>query len=162
MKEPCSLCGGSGQLEEVHDISITIPAGVDSGYTLRLEGEGETGDGDLRAGDLYVVVGVHEHPAFERHGDDLYTAREIDLVQATLGAAISVPSLDGDAALEIPVGTQTGSLFRLEGKGMPRLGSHHKGDLYIMVKVVTPQGLSDEQRDLLTRFQSLEQEKNIQ
>ena len=162
VKEPCSLCGGSGQLEEVHDVSVTIAAGVDSGYTLRLEGEGETGDGDVRAGDLYVVVGVDKHPVFERHGDDLYTAKEIDIAQAALGATIPVPSLDGHAMMEIPAGTQTGSLFRLEGKGMPRLGSRNKGDLYIMVQVVTPRNLSDEQRDLLARFQLLEQEKNIQ
>ncbi len=162
VKEPCSLCSGSGQLEEVHDVSVTIAAGVDSGYTLRMKGEGETGDGDVRAGDLYVVVGVQQHPVFERHGDDLYTAREIDVAQATLGAEIPVPSLDGDATLEIPPGTQTGSLFRLKGKGMPRLGSHNKGDLYVMVQLVTPRDISEEQRNLLARFQFLEQEKNIQ
>jgi molecular chaperone DnaJ len=162
VKEPCSLCGGSGQLEEVHGVGVTIPAGVDSGYTLRVKGEGETGDRDVRAGDLYVVVGVQQHPVFERHGDDLYTAREIDVAQATLGAEIPVPSLDGDATLEIPSGTQTGSLFRLEGKGMPGLGSHNKGDLYVMVQLVTPRDISEEQRNLLARFQLLEQEKNAQ
>ena len=161
-KEPCSLCGGSGQLEEAHDVSVTIPAGVDSSYTLRMEGEGEAGDGAVRAGDLYVVVGVQQHPVFERHGDDLYTAREIDIGQATLGAKIPVPSLDGDATLEIPAGTQTGSLFGLKGKGMPRLGSHSRGDLYVMVQLVTPRDISDEQRDLLARYQLLEQERDTQ
>jgi molecular chaperone DnaJ len=162
VKEPCTLCEGSGQLEEVHEVSVTIAAGVDSGYTLRLEGEGEVGDEGVRAGDLYVVVGVQKHPVFERHGDDLYTAKEVDIALAALGATIPVPSLDGHATLEIPAGTQTGSLFRLEGKGMPRLGSRNKGDLYIMVQLVTPRNLSDEQRDLLARFLLLEEEKKIQ
>ena len=116
----------------------------------------------FRAGDLYVVVDVQQHPVFERHGDDLYTAKEIDVAQATLGAEIPVPSLDGVATLAITEGTQTGSLFRVEGKGMPRLGSRNKGDLYVMVQLVTPRDISEEQRNLLARFQFLEQEKNIQ
>ena len=149
-------------LEEVHDLTVSIPRGVDNGHTIRIEGQGESADGDITPGDLYIVVGVQKHSIFERHGDDLYMGKDIGLAEAALGATLVVPSLDGDASLEIPAGTQTGTLFRLKGKGMPKLGSRHRGDLYAVVKVITPERLTNDQKDLLRQFQRLEIEKGQQ
>jgi len=160
IKEPCSLCEGKGILEEVSELTVTIPRGVDSGHTIRLEGQGESADGDITPGDLYVVVSVQKHEVFERHGDDLYMGRDLSLVEAALGATMAVASLDGEATLEIPAGTQGGTLFRLKGKGMPKLGSKHHGDLYVVAKVVTPERLTNEQKELLRKFQRLETEKD--
>jgi molecular chaperone DnaJ len=105
------------------------------------------------------VVQVAGHKTFERRGDDLYVALDIGITQAALGATMPVPSLDGEARVEIPHGTQTGSLFRVRGKGMRRLGSKHCGDLYVVAKVVTPTDLTDEQKQLLRRFQDCEDER---
>ncbi len=161
IKEPCSLCEGRGLLEEVHDVAVTIPAGVDGGHTIRLEGEGEHGDGDVTPGDLYVVVSVAKHPVFERHGDDLYMQQEIGIVDAALGASMPVACLNGEATLDVPEGSQTGALLRLKGKGMPRLGSsRHRGDLYVVLHVVVPSSLTKQQKELLKEFQRVEKERN--
>jgi len=159
IKEPCSLCEGTGVLEEVSELPVSIPKGVDNGHTIRLEGRGESADGDITPGDLYVVVSVQKHDIFERHGDDLYQSLDIGLVDAALGTTVPVPSLDGEVSLEVTPGTQNGTLFRLKGKGMPKLGSKHCGDLYVVVKVVTPERLTSEQKELLRQFQRLEREK---
>ena len=160
IKEPCSLCEGRGVLEEVSKLTVPVPPGVDSGHTLRLQKEGESGEGRMAPGDLYVVINIEQHPIFERNGDDLYISREISIAQASLGTKLSIPSIDGDAILEIPAGTQTGSLLRLPGKGMPRPGSRNRGHQYVMVQVATPTSLSDEQKELLARFQRLEEDRN--
>ena len=161
IRESCSLCEGRGVLEEVHEVTVTIPAGVDTGHTIRLEREGEHGDGDVTPGDLYVVVDVAKHPSFERHGDDLYMQMDIGIVEAALGASMPVTCLNGDAMLELPDGTQTGSLLRLKGKGMPRLGSRqHRGDLCVVVRVTTPTSLTRQQKELLREFQRLEKERD--
>jgi len=159
VREPCSLCEGTGVLEEMHQVNVSIPAGVDTGYTLRLKGEGEHGDGDVAPGNLYVVVHVASDPVFERRGDDLYVSHETGVAQAALGASLSVPVLDGEARLDIPEGTQSGALFRLRGRGMPRPGSRNRGELYVVVKVVTPADLTDDQKELLRRFQAIEDER---
>ncbi len=157
-KESCSLCDGMGVLEEAHEVTLTIPPGVDTGHTLRLEGEGEPGEGEKAPGDLYVVVNVAKHPVFQRQGDDLYMQQDIGVADAALGASLPVPSLNGDCTLEVPDGTQTGSLIRLKGKGMPRLGSRHKGDLYVVVRVITPTDLTWKQKELLQEFQRLDKD----
>ena len=162
VKEYCSLCEGRGALEEVHEVTVHIPAGVDNGHTLRLEGEGEMGDGDVAPGDLYVVVSLAKHPVFERHGDDLYMQQDLGIAEVTLGASVPVASLDGEATLEVPDGTQSGSLLRLKGKGMPRLGSKHRGDLYVVVRVITPTHLTRQQKEALKEFQRLEKERDNQ
>ena len=158
VREKCSLCEGSGALEEDHDVTITIPAGVESGHTLRLEREGEPGDGDNAPGDLYVVVSVARHPVFERHGEDLYLQQDIGIAEAALGASLPVPSLDGECTLEVPEGTQNGTLIRLKGKGMPILGSKRRGDLYVVVRVSVPTHLTRQQKEILREFRRLEQE----
>jgi len=161
IKEPCSLCAGEGILEEIHQVTVSIPAGVDSGHTIRLEREGEHGDGDIIPGDLYVVVSVGKHRVFERHGEDLYMQQDIGIAEAALGASLSAPCLDGEAGLEIPAGSQNGSLVRLKGRGMPRLGSaKHRGDLYVVLRVVVPTGLTREQAELLKEFGRLERQRS--
>ena len=152
VKEPCTLCEGHGVLEEVHEVTVTIPAGVDTGHTIRLEGEGESGDGDIAPGDLYVVVSVSKHAVFERHGDDLYMQQDIGIVEAALGASLSIACIDGEATLDVPDGTQNGSLLRLKGRGMPRLGSRHRGDLYVVIHVAVPTNLTKQQKELLKEF----------
>ncbi len=159
IKEPCSLCEGNGVIEEEHELTVSIPRGVDSGHTIRLEGQGDSADGEITPGDLYVVISVQKHEIFERHGDDLYMGKDVGLAQAALGVTLLVPSLDGEVNLSIPAGTQNGTLLRVKGKGMPKLGSRHRGDLYVVAKVVTPERLTDEQQELLRRFEQLEAEK---
>jgi molecular chaperone DnaJ len=160
VREYCSLCEGRGALEEVHEVTVGIPAGVEDGHTLRLEGEGEPGDGDVTPGDLYVVVTVARHPVFERHGDDLYMQHDLGIAEATLGASIPIASLDGEVTLEVPDGTQNGALLRLKGRGMPRLGSKHRGDLYVVARVAIPTSLSKQQKELLKEFDRLEKERH--
>jgi molecular chaperone DnaJ len=160
IKEPCSLCEGTGTLEETSHITVSIPQGVDTGHTIRVAGEGEPGDGGLAPGDLFVVTSVEPHPVFQRRGDDLYLEKEIGIAQAALGTIIPVPCLLDEGELAIPPGTQTGSLFRLRGKGMPRLGSSNRGDLYVMTRTKTPQELTDAQKELLQKFQEIEERKS--
>jgi molecular chaperone DnaJ len=111
-------------------------------------------------GDLYVVVSVAKHAVFERHGDDLYMQQEIGIVDAALGASVPVACLNGEATLDVPEGSQTGALLRLKGKGMPRLGSRHHGDLYVVLRVLVPSSLTKQQKELLKEFQRLEKERN--
>jgi molecular chaperone DnaJ len=155
----CRVCHGQGRLEKEHQIEIKIPAGVDNGARLRIAGEGEAGThGGLR-GDLYVIISVREHEIFERQGNNLYVNVPVTFSQAALGAEIPVPSLEGDETVTIPEGTQTGSIFRLKGKGIVSLQGQGRGDLFVVTTIVTPTRLSREQRKLLEQFSSLE-EKN--
>jgi len=162
IKEPCSLCGGTGTIDETSHITVTVPQGVDTGHTIRIAGEGEPGDGSLAPGDLYVVTSVEPHPVFQRRGDDLYVEKEVGIAQAALGATVPVHCLMDEGELTVPAGTQTGSLFRLRGKGMPRLGSNNRGDLYVMTRTTTPKELTKEQMELLQRFQAIEDRRSEQ
>jgi molecular chaperone DnaJ len=137
-------------------LSVTIPAGVDSESRLRISGEGEAGARGGPPGDLYVFIHVEDHPVFDRDGSDLLCKIPISFSQAALGTQIEVPTLDGKETLEIPEGTQTGTRFRLRGKGIPRLEGHGRGDLHVFVRVVTPARLNKEQRRLLEELAVLE------
>lgn len=160
VKDPCDSCGGTGIREDTMQLTLSVPRGAETGHVVKVPGQGETGEGGVESGDLYVVLSVRKHPVFERHGDDIYMTQEIGFVQAALGTEIQdVPSLDGRHTLEIPSGIQTGSILRIAGAGMPRLDGHGRGDQYVMVKVATPRDLSDRQRELLREFDRLEQEK---
>ena len=141
-------------------LAVSIPAGVDSESRLRISGEGEAGARGGPPGDLYVFIHVEEHPFFEREGSDLLCKIHISFSQAALGAQIEVPTLDGKESLTIPEGTQSGSRFRLRGKGIPRLEGHGKGDLHVFVRVVTPARLNKEQRRLLEELAALERPEN--
>src|SRR5262249_23854199 len=153
---PCTQCKGAGRIEREKSMEVKIPAGVETGSRLRVQGEGESGSNGGPAGDLYVVIQVAEHDRFERQGGNLYSSANITFAQAALGAEISVKTLDAEQLLKIPVGTQTGTVFRLKGQGLPVLGGRGKGDLFVAVTVVTPTSLTREQRRLLEQLASVE------
>jgi len=152
VKERCQECRGQGRLEREKTIELRVPPGVDTGTRLRVAGEGEPGPNGGPAGDLYVVLEVKEHPFFERRGADLYCTIPLSIAQATLGAELQVPGLNGEEKLRIPEGTQSGAVFRIKGKGLadPRGGG--KGDLYYHVRVLTPTKLTRDQRKLIEQL----------
>jgi molecular chaperone DnaJ len=156
----CKTCHGQGRIEKQHQIEIKIPAGVDTGARLKLAGEGEAGASGGVPGDLYVVIHVKEHELFERQGNNLYVNVPITFSQAGLGAEIKVPTLDGEELLSIPEGTQTGSIFRLKGKGIVSLQGHGRGDLFVVTTILTPTRLTREQRRLLEQFAAIEEKQN--
>jgi len=153
VKVRCKECEGKGIIEKTKEIVVDIPAGADSGYSVRVGGEGEQG-ADL-PGDLYIVLNVERHPVFERHGDDIYLQQEIAFTTAALGGEVPVPGLNGDLKLDIPEGTQTGTALRIAGEGIPHLDGYGRGDEYIVVKVITPTNLNRRQKELLREFDKL-------
>ncbi|MCA1628852.1 MAG: molecular chaperone DnaJ [Acidobacteria bacterium] len=156
VENPCEKCRGAGRVEREKQMEVKIPAGVETGSRLRIAGEGESGAQGGPAGDLYVVINVKEHELFERQGANLYAAMPVTFAQAALGAEIEVPTLGGQEALKIPAGTQTGTVFRLKGKGMTVLGGRGHGDLYVSVTLRTPTTLNREQRKLLEELSKIE------
>lgn len=156
---PCKKCRGQGTVRRIKKLKVNIPAGVQTGSRLRLQGEGEPGRNGGPAGDLYIVVLVKEHPVFSREGQDLIVPVDISFVQAALGDKIEVPTLNGPITMEIPKGTQSGQSFKLKGLGIPYLGSNRKGNLIIEVQVKTPTHLSKKQIELLKEFDRLDKER---
>ncbi len=152
MGSPCSECRGSGTTRKVRRIRVVIPAGVDDGHTLRLRGEGEAGESGEPSGDLYVVINIPPHNVFKRKDSDIYVDTKINAIEAILGTEVRVPTLYGDVVISIPSGTQHGSLFRVRGKGLPRLDSTWKGDEFVAVSVVIPRNPSGRQRELLKKY----------
>jgi molecular chaperone DnaJ len=153
--KPCKTCHGSGQHERKSTITLRIPPGVDAGSRLRSSGNGEAGKQGGPAGDLYVIIHVKEHSIFQRDGDDLMCEAPISFTIAALGGEIEVPTLDGQAQIKIPAGTQTGSVFRLRGKGIRNVHGHGHGDLHVQVTVEVPHKLTAEQRAKLAEFADL-------
>ncbi|HKQ51490.1 MAG TPA: molecular chaperone DnaJ [Pyrinomonadaceae bacterium] len=156
IKTPCEACKGAGRVEREKAMEVKIPAGVETGSRLRIAGEGEAGTQGGSAGDLYVVIHVSEHEHFERQGSNLYSSVPITFAQAALGSELSVQTLNGGQQVKIPAGTQTGTVFRLKGYGMPVLGGRGRGDLFVAVTVVTPTTLTREQRRLLEQLAEVE------
>ncbi|HKN83762.1 MAG TPA: molecular chaperone DnaJ [Pyrinomonadaceae bacterium] len=156
IKNPCTECKGAGRVEREKQLEVKIPAGVETGSRLRVSGEGESGTQGGAPGDLYVVIHLAEHEQFERQGSNLYEAVPITFAQAALGAELMVKTLDGEEKLKVPMGSQTGTVFRLRGKGMPALGGRGRGDLFVSVTVVTPTTLTREQRRLLEQLAEVE------
>jgi len=150
--KPCPTCRGAGRVEKERKLTVRIPAGIATGQRMRLSGEGEAGPAGGPAGDLYVVVHVQEHPFFQRDGNDLHCEIPVNFPTLALGHEITVPTLDGKESITIPEGTQTGSVFRLRGRGMPDVGGRGRGDLLVTVKVVTPAKLTKEQKKLLQQL----------
>ncbi len=148
----CGKCSGEGRVNETAKINVRIPPGVDTGSKLRSSGNGEAGVMGGSAGDLYIVIHVKEHEMFERQGDDLFCEMPIKFTLATLGGTIQVPTMEGKATLKIPAGTQSGTTFRLKGRGMPQLRGGEHGDQLIRVQVEVPTSLSSEQRKKLEEF----------
>ncbi len=149
---PCLDCRGNGKVRKKSSLTIKIPAGVDEGTKLRIEGEGEAGDQGTPRGDLYVIIRSKKHNFFKREGSNLYCEVRIPFTQAALGTSLPIPTLDGDEILKIPAETQPGEVFKLKGKGIKGLHSHRKGDLFVKVNVEIPRNLSKEQQALLQQF----------
>jgi molecular chaperone DnaJ len=149
---PCKLCSGAGRIPVNDALSVHIPAGVDDGAQLRVTGRGEAGTRGGRAGDLYVGIRIAAHPLFRRVGDDLGTEVSIPMTVAALGGEVEIPTLDAPEIVRIEPGTQSGEVVRLRGRGMPRLNGRGRGELVGLLKVETPQDLSDEERELLHRL----------
>jgi molecular chaperone DnaJ len=152
INSPCPQCRGGGVVQRSRRIKVRIPSGVDNESRLRLQGEGEAGVRGGPAGDLYVVIYVKPHNVFERRDDDLLARIPIGFVQATLGAEVEVPTLDGKTFLKIPPGTQPDTVFRLRGKGMPHLNGFGRGDELVRVMIQVPTQLTSRQRELLTEL----------
>jgi len=153
IKNRCTLCHGEGRMVREKTIELKIPAGVDSGSKLRISGEGDAGEKAGPAGDLYVVLNVQDHEFFERREHDLYCHIPISFTQAALGAQISVPTIEREEEkLSIPAGAQTGSTFRIKGRGISKRGGSARGDLFVTVDIVVPTKLTREQKDLLTKL----------
>jgi molecular chaperone DnaJ len=153
--KPCRTCHGSGQRERTSKITLRIPPGVDNGSRLRSSGNGEAGKRGGGFGDLYVILHVKPHDIFHRDGDDLLCEVPISFTIAALGGDIEVPTLDGKAQIKIPAGTQTGSVFRLRGKGIRNVHGHGHGDLHVQVTVEVPTRLNADQREKLKAFADL-------
>lgn len=153
--DKCNTCHGEGRVKKQRRIKVNIPAGVDDGSQIRISGEGESGVRGGPNGDLYIVLRVKSHEFFDREGDDIYCEVPINFVQAALGDEIEIPTLNERVKLKIPAGTQTGTYFRLKGKGVPKLRGIGSGDQHVKVTVVTPTKLSDEQKELLRQFGGL-------
>src|ERR1044072_4358518 len=156
IKPPCPVCRGEGRVEKTKMLEGKIPAGVETGSRLRILGGGEGGGGGGPAGGRLVVIHVAEHESFERQGANLYASVPVSFAQAALGAEIDVKTLDSEEKLKIPSGTQTGTVFRLKGHGLPNLGGRGKGDLFVAVSLVTPKTLTREQRKLLEQLAEIE------
>ena len=151
--EPCETCRGDGRTERRRSLRVTIPAGIDEGHQIRLSNEGEVGPRGGPAGSLYVAVHVTPHPSLRREGTELAYDADISIVQAALGARITVPTVEGEEEVEIKAGTQPGTEIRLRGRGVPHLRrAGSRGDLHVFVNVVVPAKLSKRQRELLTEY----------
>jgi len=152
VEKPCQACRGEGRSVETNTLKLKIPPGVDTGSRLRSQGKGEAGINGGPPGDLYVIVHVKEHDVFERQGDSLFCEIPIKFTIAALGGTIKVPTLFGKGSLKIPPGTQSGTVFRLRGQGMPRLRGGGKGDQLIRVVIEVPKKLTLEQKQKLIEF----------
>lgn len=152
IRNPCHNCQGSGRIAGEKNLSVKIPAGVESGSRLKLVGEGSAGLKGGPSGDLYVVINVKDHPIFVREGDDIICRVPISFTQASLGAEIMIPTLEGKQTLKIAPGTQSGHLYHFKNKGVPHLRGYGRGEQIVQVVVETPTNLSGRQRELLEEF----------
>lgn len=158
---PCPRCKASGQIQELRELSVRIPPGVDTGNRLRVRGEGESGFNGGPNGDLYVVLHVENDDTFTRDGQNLFVTRDISFVQAALGDKIDVPTLGDDISIDVPKGIQSGELFRIPGKGLPYPGRNAVGDLLVEIRVLTPSRLNSRQEELLREFSEIDKKKPL-
>ncbi|WP_227934908.1 molecular chaperone DnaJ [Alkalihalobacillus deserti] len=155
IKSKCTTCGGKGKVRKRKKISVKVPAGIDHGQQLRVSGQGEAGVNGGPAGDLYVVFNVKPHEFFERDGDDIYCEMPLTFAQVALGDEIEVPTLNGKVKLKIPAGTQTGTNFRLRGKGVPNVHGRGQGDQHVKVRVITPKNLTEKEKEMIREFSQM-------
>lgn len=149
---PCKTCRGMGSVRRQHKVTVSVPAGIDDGQTISLRGQGNAGLNGGPAGDLLITVLVQPHARFERDGASILLDQEISFAQAALGAEVEVPTLDGKVKLNIPEGTQSGTTFRLKGKGVPFLRNGGRGDQFVTVNVAVPRGMTSTQKDALRQY----------
>ncbi len=159
IETPCGVCNGAGRVVEERTLDVDIPPGIHDGQQIRLSGEGHAGVLGARAGDVYVRVRVRPDPRFVREGNDIFSTVDLTMTQAALGATLTFPSLDGEEQIELEPGTQPGAVVVLRGHGMPVLQGFGRGDHRVLVKVVVPRHLSDEQRRLLEDFDAQADER---
>ncbi|HID37481.1 MAG TPA: molecular chaperone DnaJ [Ghiorsea sp.] len=152
IESPCVTCGGTGRKKVKKNLKVKIPAGVYDGAQVRVGGEGEAGLNGGVSGDLFIVVRIKEHSIFERDGADLHCEMPITFPQATLGAEVDAPTLDGKVTIKIPAGTESGRVFRLRGHGVKDVRARQKGDLYVRVQIAVPKKLTHKQKELLQAF----------
>ena len=155
LRNPCHVCHGQGRVEQRRRLRVKIPRGVDTGSQIRLVGEGAAGYRGGPSGDLYIVLRVRPHPQLRRQDDDVVYELPVNVVQATLGDRIEVPTLDGPVELSVPSGTQYGQTFRLHGRGMPNVRNGRRGDQFVVIQVVVPKDLTAEQKALLQKVGGL-------
>ncbi|MBO5059591.1 MAG: molecular chaperone DnaJ [Clostridia bacterium] len=160
IKEPCTECRGSGKVRVSKTIEVDIPQGINDGQTMQISGAGEPGTRGGAPGDLLITIRLKKHNIFTRDEFDVYITIPITFVQAALGACIKVPTISGVVEYDIPPETQTGSVFRLRGKGIPYIRGKGRGDQYVTVEVETPKNLTQSQKDLLREFDGSLEEKN--
>ncbi|HTZ05001.1 MAG TPA: molecular chaperone DnaJ [Gaiellaceae bacterium] len=159
VERQCSVCRGAGHVVEERTLEVDIPAGIHDGQRIRIPGEGHAGGPGGRAGDVYIQVHVKPDPRFVREGDDVFSTVDLTMTQAALGATVTIPTLDGEHELELSAGTQPGEVVVLRGRGMPVLQGFGRGDQRVLVNVVVPHNLTDEQRRLLEDFAAGADEK---
>ena len=157
---PCKDCGGSGQVRKHKTVKVSIPAVIDNGQIISLRGQGNAGKNGGPAGDLQIVVSVQRHQLFRRDGADVYCDAPITFTQAVLGGELEIPTIDGKVKYDIPEGTQTGTTFRLRGKGIPNVNGRGRGDQYVTVNIETPRNLNREQKEALRKFSETLKESN--
>ena len=162
IEHPCDECHGAGRVLEERTLEVDIPAGIHDGQRIRLSGEGHAGVVGGRSGDVYVEVRIRHDERFVREGNDVYCTVDLTLPQAALGATVTVPTLDGEAELELEPGTQAGEVRVLRGRGFPSLQGFGRGDQRVLVNVLVPRQLTDEQRQLLVEFERLSSESTYQ
>ena len=160
--QPCPDCRGTGAVRKRKTIKVSIPAGIDHGQTISLRGQGNAGKNGGPAGDLLITVMVQPHELFHRDGVDVFCEAPITFAQAVLGAELEIPTIDGKVKYSIPEGTQTGTVFRLKGKGIPVLNGRGRGDQYVTVTIETPRNLNKEQKEALRRFSETLGESNYE
>ena len=160
--QPCPDCRGGGTVRKRKTIQVTIPAGIDHGQTISLRGQGNAGKNGGPAGDLLITVMVQPHDLFRRDGVDVFCEAPITFTQAVLGAELEIPTIDGKVKYSIPEGTQTGTVFRLKGKGIPVLNGRGRGDQYVTVTIETPRNLNKEQKEALRKFSETVGENNYE
>jgi len=158
IENPCPECRGSGRVSQVKKLTVRIPPGVDDGSRIEVRGKGEAGLRGGPPGDLYIITRVSPHPLFKRKGSDIYLDLPITFTEAALGATVEVPTLDGTVSLKISPGTQSGQVFRLAGKGVPRPGRGGQGDMYVVTRLVVPTRLNRREREILSQFGEIHRE----
>ncbi len=162
IESPCKTCGGTGRVRKQKTIEINVPAGIDNEQVLSVSGQGNAGVNGGPSGDLRVYVNVRPHPIFERRGNDVWCEIPITFTQASLGAEVVVPTIDGRVSYSVREGTQPGDVFKLKGKGIPHISGRGRGDQFVRVTVEVPKNLSQKQKSILQEFDSVAEDKNYQ